>query len=393
MRIAGIDEAGRGALFGPVVAAAVILNPKRRIVGLDDSKKLTSERRAELAPRIRDHALAWAVAEVDAQRIDAWNIYQASRQAMTAALQGLTISPDYLLIDAMQLDVLIEQKSLIKGDARSISIAAASILAKTHRDTRMEEWDAIYPQYGLARHKGYGTPDHLEALRRHGPSPLPPTFLRSGARMLLLGCWRDANFTANVLTGEDKMAVEHSLSRRNAIGNQPGRNIVRVFSVSIAIALVSVVAVLVVAKPAIPDSATLLAATPPIGWNSWDAYGETVSEADIRANAQWMAEHLKSSGWQYVVVDSGWYVTNHSAGTNADSAQFSLDAYGRYTPAVNTIPSAAQSRSFKPLADYIHSLGLKFGIHILRGIPKEAVRRKLADRRNFLSRRGCREYV
>jgi ribonuclease HII len=172
MRIAGLDEAGRGALFGPVVAAAVILNPKRRIVGLDDSKKLTPDRRAELAPRIRQHALAWAVAEIDAQRIDAWNIYQASRQAMTAALQQLSVQPDYLLIDAMQLDVLIEQKSLIKGDARSISIAAASILAKTHRDTCMEKWDAVYPQYGLARHKGYATPDHLEALRQHGPSPL-----------------------------------------------------------------------------------------------------------------------------------------------------------------------------------------------------------------------------
>ena len=171
-RIAGIDEAGRGALFGPVVAAAVILNPKRRIVGLDDSKKLTAERRTELAERIQEHALAWAVAEVDAQRIDAWHIYQASRQAMTAALQLLAISPDYLLIDAMQLDVFVEQKSLIKGDARSVSIAAASILAKTHRDARMEEWDIIYPQYGLARHKGYATPDHLEALRVHGPSPL-----------------------------------------------------------------------------------------------------------------------------------------------------------------------------------------------------------------------------
>jgi ribonuclease HII len=172
MRIAGIDEAGRGALFGPVVAAAVILNPRRRIVGLDDSKKLPAERRTELAARIHEHALAWAVAEIDAQRIDAWNIYQASRQAMTAALQQLTVSPDYLLIDAMQLDVLVEQKSLIKGDARSVSIAAASILAKTHRDARMEEWDAVYPQYGLARHKGYATPDHLEALRLHGPSPL-----------------------------------------------------------------------------------------------------------------------------------------------------------------------------------------------------------------------------
>src|ERR1700752_2384637 len=185
-RIAGIDEAGRGALFGPVVAAAVILNPKRRIVGLDDSKKLTFDRRAELAPRIREHALAWAIAEVDAQRIDAWNIYQASRQAMTAALQQLAIPPDYLLIDAMQLDVLIEQKSLIKGDARSISIAAASILAKTHRDMRMEEWDAVYPQYGLARHKGYATADHLEALRLHGPSPL---HRQSFAPVRDSGCW------------------------------------------------------------------------------------------------------------------------------------------------------------------------------------------------------------
>src|SRR5262249_61273715 len=113
-RIAGIDEAGRGALFGPVVAAAVILSPKRRIVGLDDSKKLSPDRRFELAARIREHALAWAVAEIDAARIDAWNIYQASRQAMTAALEQLAIAPDYLLIDAMELDVLIEQKSLIK---------------------------------------------------------------------------------------------------------------------------------------------------------------------------------------------------------------------------------------------------------------------------------------
>jgi len=171
-RIAGVDEAGRGALFGPVVAGAVILNPKRRIVGLDDSKKLTPDRRAELALRIREHALAFAVAEVDASRIDAWNIYQASRQAMVAALEQLSIVPDYLLIDAMQLDVLIEQKALIKGDARSVSIAAASILAKTHRDRRLEQLDAAYPGYGLAQHKGYSTPEHMDALRRLGPTPL-----------------------------------------------------------------------------------------------------------------------------------------------------------------------------------------------------------------------------
>jgi len=185
-RIAGLDEAGRGALFGPVVAAAVILNPKRRIVGLDDSKKLPAERRSQLAERVREHALAWAVAEVDAQRIDAWNIYQASRQAMTAAIQQLSIVPDYLLIDAMQLDVLIEQKSIIKGDTRSVSIAAASILAKTYRDARMEEWDAVYPNYGLARHKGYATPDHLEALRLHGPTPL---HRHSFAPVRDSGCW------------------------------------------------------------------------------------------------------------------------------------------------------------------------------------------------------------
>ena len=145
----------------------------------------------------------------------------------------------------------------------------------------------------------------------------------------------------------------------------------------IAIALLSVVGVFVVAKSATPDSPPVLAATPPMGWNSWDSFGESVSEANVRANAKWMAEHLKNSGWQYVVVDMGWYVTNHSAGSNADNAQFSLDAYGRFTPAVNSIPSAANDAGFKPLGDYIHSLGLKFGIHILRGIPKEAVKKNL----------------
>jgi ribonuclease HII len=185
-RVAGLDEAGRGALFGPVVGAAVILNPQRRIVGLDDSKQLLPDRRALLAGRVREHALAWAVAEIDASRIDAWNIYQASRQAMTAALAQLAIQPDYLLVDALQLDVPIEQKALIKGDARSVSIAAASILAKTYRDARMQEWDAIYPQYGLARHKGYATADHLAALRVHGPSPL---HRHSFAPVREAGCW------------------------------------------------------------------------------------------------------------------------------------------------------------------------------------------------------------
>jgi ribonuclease HII len=171
-RIAGIDEAGRGSLFGPVVAAAVILNPRRRIVGLDDSKKLAPERREELYERIHEHALAWAVAEIAASRIDAWNIYQASRQAMLAAVSQLHPLPDYLLLDAMEIELPIEQKALIHGDARSVSIAAASILAKVERDRRMVEFDQLYPQYGLAQNKGYCTPDHLEALRIHGPTPL-----------------------------------------------------------------------------------------------------------------------------------------------------------------------------------------------------------------------------
>jgi len=171
-RVAGLDEAGRGSLFGPVVAAAVILNPRRRIVGLDDSKKLAPERRGVLAERIHEHALAWAVAEIDSSRIDAWNIYQASRQAMAVAVTQLHPPPDYLLLDAIELDLPIEQKALIHGDARSVSIAAASILAKVERDRRMQEFDQLYPQYGLAQNKGYGTPEHLEALRRLGPTPL-----------------------------------------------------------------------------------------------------------------------------------------------------------------------------------------------------------------------------
>jgi ribonuclease HII len=172
LRVAGIDEAGRGSLFGPVVAAAVILNPRRRIVGLDDSKKLPAARRAVLADRIREHALDFAVAQVDASRIDAWNIYEASRQAMLAAVSSLRMAADYLLVDAMELPLAVEQKSLIHGDARSVSIAAASILAKTERDRLMDEFDEVYPQYGLGHNRGYATADHLAALRVHGPSPL-----------------------------------------------------------------------------------------------------------------------------------------------------------------------------------------------------------------------------
>ncbi len=129
--------------------------------------------------------------------------------------------------------------------------------------------------------------------------------------------------------------------------------------------------------PISPVDATSLALTPPMGWNSWDGYGTTVDEVQVRANAQWMAEHLKAFGWQYVVVDMEWFVANPTAEGNSRIFQYSLDKYGRYMPAVNRFPSAANDAGFKPLADYVHSLGLRFGIHILRGIPKQAVVNKI----------------
>ena len=122
---------------------------------------------------------------------------------------------------------------------------------------------------------------------------------------------------------------------------------------------------------------SILAETPPMGWNSWDGYGTTVNEAQVKANAKWVADHLKEFGWQYVVVDMEWFVTNPIAEGNSRTSQYSLDQYGRFVPAVNRFPSSANGAGFKPLADYVHSLGLRFGIHILRGIPKQAVVNKI----------------
>lgn len=170
--VAGVDEVGRGALFGPVVAAAAILDPRRRIAGIDDSKKLTPMRREELAEKIRARALAWAVAEVLPERIDAWNIYQATRQAMQQAVAKLRPAPGYVLSDAVPLDLTLPCEPLIRGDSRSVSIAAASILAKVHRDALMRSFDRQFPGYGLARHKGYATREHLECLRTLGPTSL-----------------------------------------------------------------------------------------------------------------------------------------------------------------------------------------------------------------------------
>ena len=170
--IAGLDEAGRGALFGPVFAAAVILDPQKPIRGLDDSKQLAPERREVLAQRIRERAQAWAVAAADAFEIDHWNILQAARLAMRRAVERLPAPCDFLLVDAVSVDLPLPQKALIHGDALSFSIAAASILAKVARDTALEAWDAVFPEYGLKGNKGYGTPEHLAALQRLGPTTL-----------------------------------------------------------------------------------------------------------------------------------------------------------------------------------------------------------------------------
>jgi ribonuclease HII len=170
--IAGVDEVGRGALFGPVFAAAVILSRDRPIRGLNDSKQLEPDRRVVLAQRIRERAVAWSVAAVDSATIDRINIYQASRLAMKLAVQKLQPAADFLIIDALYLDVPIAQRALIQGDARCHAIAAASILAKVERDACMCEWDVVFPNYGLARHKGYSTPEHADALASHGLTPL-----------------------------------------------------------------------------------------------------------------------------------------------------------------------------------------------------------------------------
>ncbi len=170
--IAGIDEAGRGPLAGPVVAACTILTALLPISGIDDSKRLSAKRRAELAVEIRSHAAACGFGLASPAEIDALNIYRATQLAMRRALEATQMRPDIVLVDAMPLPGLeLPIESIVGGDARCTAIAAASILAKEHRDALLCELDALDPRYGFARHKGYGTPEHLEALRLHGPSP------------------------------------------------------------------------------------------------------------------------------------------------------------------------------------------------------------------------------
>lgn len=182
-RVAGCDEAGRGPLAGPVVAAAVIIDAERRIKGLADSKLLTPERREELFQVIQDRALAVGIGIVDHETIDRINILQATRRAMLEAVHGLAVPPDLVITDFVALTGLAcPQRNLVDGDLRCASVAAASILAKVTRDRIMVEADQKFPDYGFARHKGYATPDHLLALDRHGPCPLH--------RRTFAGVWR-----------------------------------------------------------------------------------------------------------------------------------------------------------------------------------------------------------
>lgn len=181
LAICGVDEAGRGPLAGPVAAGAVILPKGCRILYLNDSKKLSEKRREELFLEIQDKALAWGVGIVGPETIDKINILQATFQAMREAVNGLSIKPDILFNDAVTIpEIGIRQIAIVKGDAKSISIAAASIMAKVTRDRMMREYDKLYPEYGFARHKGYGTAAHIAALREHGPCPIHrQTFIKN----------------------------------------------------------------------------------------------------------------------------------------------------------------------------------------------------------------------
>lgn len=173
LRIAGLDEVGRGPMFGPVVAAAVILPHGFRLQGLNDSKQLSEKKRLEYDTEIRANAIAWSIAAVDVETIDRINIRQASLLAMRQAVERLALSPDYLLIDGIDtINWPCPQQPVVQGDGTSLSIAAASVLAKVHRDRLLVELDAVFPGYGLARHKGYCSAEHMEALARLGPTPL-----------------------------------------------------------------------------------------------------------------------------------------------------------------------------------------------------------------------------
>lgn len=187
--VCGVDEAGRGPLAGAVVAAAVILDPERPIVGLADSKKLRPAVRERLAVEIREKAIAWSVAEASALEIDQINILQATFLAMRRAIEGLPVVPAHALIDGNRVPpgLRCTAEAIVKGDAKEAAISAASILAKTVRDAQLIEMDALYPEYGFAKHMGYPTPVHLAALKQYGPTPEHRRTFGPVAQCMLLG--------------------------------------------------------------------------------------------------------------------------------------------------------------------------------------------------------------
>ncbi|MDM8282698.1 ribonuclease HII [Lactobacillus gallinarum] len=170
--VAGVDEVGRGPLAGPVVTAAVIIDHNFDLLEVNDSKKLSPEKRLQLYPKILSEAVSVGIGVKSAAVIDQINIYEADRQAMAQAVKALDVKPDALLVDAMNVPIDIPQIELINGDAKSNSIAAASIVAKVFRDKLMDDYDKIYPQYGFPRNAGYGTKEHVEALKKYGPTPI-----------------------------------------------------------------------------------------------------------------------------------------------------------------------------------------------------------------------------
>ena len=215
-RIAGVDEVGRGGLFGPVVAAAVILDANRAIRGLNDSKQLDAATGERLSRRIHERAVAVSVAAVDSAGIDRLNIYQAARRAMRQAVLGLDPSADAVLVDAMRLDLDVPQRSVIGGDAISRSIAAASIVAKVARDGWVCQWNEVYPDYQLGSNKGYASPAHLWALERLGPTPLH--------RLSFAPVAASARFAVRVVEFDPQMTLPLSPAPRSpAIRSSGGR--------------------------------------------------------------------------------------------------------------------------------------------------------------------------
>lgn len=205
--IAGVDEVGRGCLFGPVFAAAVILDPAKPVRGLRDSKIVDADARAELSKQIKTRAIAWSTGGADAYEIDQINILQASRLAMRRAVEALPIQPNYLLVDAVRIDLPIEQEALIDGDARCRAIAAASIVAKVHRDECLARWHDVFPQYNLASNKGYATPDHRRALSEHGP-----TLFHRFSFEPVRACAKDAVWNGYLTAAGSEVLVEKAAS-------------------------------------------------------------------------------------------------------------------------------------------------------------------------------------